>query len=122
MQSCSRTTAQNFAGFAQNLEICTPKLEKSCIFTISTFFLRVFTPVFFTFQFFWRIFLRKTFKSKILTAQEYQLLECLAGGGRCVTEQADTLELEEVTEQSWAEQSWAEQSWRSLSARTARPT
>ena len=30
-------TAQNFAEFAQNLEMFTPKLEKSCDFTICTY-------------------------------------------------------------------------------------
>ena len=30
--SHSRKAAQNFAEFAQNLEICTPKLEKTIVF------------------------------------------------------------------------------------------
>ena len=37
-RSHGRATAQNFAEFAQNLEICTPKLKNSCIFTIFTCF------------------------------------------------------------------------------------
>ena len=37
-RSHGRATAQNFAEFAQNLEMCTPKLENSCIFTIFTCF------------------------------------------------------------------------------------
>ena len=32
-----RATAQNFAEFAQNLEMFTPELEMSCIFTIFTY-------------------------------------------------------------------------------------
>ena len=37
-RSRGRATAQNFAEFAQNLEMCTPKLENSWIFTIFTCF------------------------------------------------------------------------------------
>ena len=36
LPSCSRATAQNVAEFAENPEMCTPKLEKSCTFTIFT--------------------------------------------------------------------------------------
>ena len=37
-RSHGRATAHNFAEFAQNLEMCTPKLENSCIFYIFTCF------------------------------------------------------------------------------------
>ena len=39
-----RATAQYFAEFAQNLGMCTPKLEKTCIFSIFTCFLHILTP------------------------------------------------------------------------------
>ena len=37
-RSHDRATTQNFAEFAQNLEMCTPKLENSCIFKNFTCF------------------------------------------------------------------------------------
>ena len=67
LPSCSHATAQNLAEFAQNLEICTPKLEKSCIFTI---FMELF-------GYFLLIFLRKIVKSKVLAEQENKRLEGL---------------------------------------------
>ena len=45
-RSHGRATAQNFAEFAQNLEMCTPKLEKSCIFTILTCFYQFYVICF----------------------------------------------------------------------------
>ena len=38
LPSCIRATVQKFAEFAQNIDICTPKLEKSSIFTSYMFF------------------------------------------------------------------------------------
>ena len=79
-RSHGRATAQNFAEFAQNLEMCTPKLEKSCSFTIFTCFLYVCAPFMWLFGYFSCIFLRKIFKNLVLTAQKNLLLECLALG------------------------------------------
>ena len=76
-QLCGPATGQFFAQFAQYLYMCTPKLEKSCIFTIFTCFWHVFTPFMLLFEYFLLIFLRKICKSKVLTAQENQQFECL---------------------------------------------
>ena len=71
----------NFAQFAQNLWMCTTKLEKSCNFAIFTCFLLVFTPFMQLFGYLLRISLRKILKSKILPAQENHLLERLPQSG-----------------------------------------
>ena len=42
--TCGHVTAQSFAEFAQNLYMCTTKLERSSIFTIFTYFCHVFSP------------------------------------------------------------------------------
>ena len=67
-------TAQNVAEFAQNLVMGTPKLEKSCIFTICTCFCIFFNTFYVTFRYYLRISLRKVVKSKVLTVQENPLL------------------------------------------------
>ena len=57
-RSHGRATAQNFAEFAQNLEICTPKLKNSCIFTIFTCFCTFYV----TFWVFFMHFLAQLFQ------------------------------------------------------------
>ena len=61
LPSCSRVTAQNLAEFAQNLEICTHKLEKSYSFTIIHVFCMFFFYFFLLFGYFYA-FLNKMFK------------------------------------------------------------
>ena len=56
-RSHGRATTQNFAEFAQNLEMYTPKLEKSCSFTIFTCFCTFYV----TFQVFFVHFLAQFF-------------------------------------------------------------
>ena len=75
-RSCGRATAQNFAEFAQNPEMCTPILEMSCIFSIFSFFWHSFIQ-YVIFLVIFAHFLVKNCKSKVLTAQENQLLEGL---------------------------------------------
>ena len=58
-RTCRRASAQNFAEFAQNLEMCRSFFGKSYIFDIFTYFLRVLT------SFMW------PFKSNVLSAQEH---------------------------------------------------
>ena len=70
-QLCGHATAQNSAEFAQNLEMCTYTIENSCIFTTLTCFYKLSDFLQFSLQ----ILLLKIFKSKVITAQENQLLE-----------------------------------------------
>ena len=55
LPSCSCLTAQHFADFVQDIEICTPKLEKSYICTIFTCFfcVHIFTTVIRLFGYFY---------------------------------------------------------------------
>ena len=46
---CGRAMTQNVAEFVQNLEMCTPKLKKSKIFIIPTFFLHISYSFYMTF-------------------------------------------------------------------------
>ena len=72
---CSRAAVQNLADFAQNLQSCTPKLEKSYIFTIFPSFLHVLKTVPWLGGFSLKIFLRKICKSQlVLNVQENLLL------------------------------------------------
>ena len=74
---CGYGTAQGFAEFAQNLYMCTPKLEKSCIFTIFHVFGMFFNFLCDFFGIFFCICLRNVFRGKVLTAQENLLLDGL---------------------------------------------
>ena len=56
---CSRVTTQNIAEFAQNFEMYSPKLEKY-----------VFLQLYATSHAFLRIFLRNSFKRKVMTEHE----------------------------------------------------
>ena len=73
-RSHSRATSQYFAEFAQNLEMCTPKLENSCIFIIFTCLCTFYV----TFQvFFFCIFLRNFFLKLSFDRAKNLFLECL---------------------------------------------
>ena len=64
---CSSVTTQSFAEFAQNLYMCTPKLEKSCIFIFVISFFHLYLML--LFKECLRLFLRKIFNSNVLTVQ-----------------------------------------------------
>ena len=75
---------QNFAEFAQNLEMCLTKIEKLCIFTISSgFFFACSYNVYVKFGYFCKKNWRKSYKSVFFTAWNNQLLEYLVG--RCMS-------------------------------------
>ena len=76
-QSHSCATVQNFPDFAQNLDICTYKLNSYAFSLLLHFFPFMCHIYYVNLCVIYALFLVQNFKTKVLTMQENQHLECL---------------------------------------------